>query len=207
MSEAEVEGPGFEVPEAETMALSSQFQGLAVQERCGLLGTAIAPSRSLGCASVPASTSAPLGIRMAIKRWERKECKPNSLPVRQRMHVKVGDTVQVIAGKDKGKVSEVTRIFTHNSTVLLRDINIKTKHVKGKAEGEAGQIVQVEAPIHSSNVMLYSRAEKVASRVGHRILEDGSKVRYLIKTNEIIDKPEDWKRTAKKEKPSKPPPS
>jgi large subunit ribosomal protein L24 len=52
---------------------------------------------------------------------------------------------------------------------------------------------QIEAPIHSSNVMLYSAEQKVASRVGHKFLEDGSKVRYLIKTGEIIDSIDKWK--------------
>lgn len=69
--------------------------------------------------------------------------KPNSLPVVKKLHVKVGDNVKVIGGADKGKISTVTRIYTHNSKVLLKDINLKTKHVKGKAEGEIGQIVQV----------------------------------------------------------------
>ncbi|CAI5943832.1 unnamed protein product [Closterium sp. NIES-65] len=186
-----------------------------------------------------------------IKRWERKEVKDNSLPVCHKLHVhvgdtvqvrasgrhragacewatpcrcvRVGDTVQVIAGRDKGKVTEVVRVINHNSSVLCRDINIKTKHVKGKAEGEAGQIiqyllpwshkcmlagmhgvVQMEAPIHSSNVMLYSKQQKVTSRVGHKVLEDGSKVRYLLKTGEVLDQPSEWKRTAKKEKKDKP---
>ena len=52
---------------------------------------------------------------------------------------------------------------------------------------------QIEGPIHSSNVMLYSKEKEVASRVGHKILEDGRKVRYLIKTGEIIDTLEKWK--------------
>ncbi|CAI5999680.1 unnamed protein product [Closterium sp. NIES-64] len=176
--------------------------------------------------------AAPSVIRMAIKRWERKEVKDNSLPVCHKLHVhvgdtvqvrasgrhragacewatpcrcvRVGDTVQVIAGRDKGKVTEVVRVINHNSSVLCRDINIKTKHVKGKAEGEAGQIIQMEAPIHSSNVMLYSKQQKVTSRVGHKVLEDGSKVRYLLKTGEVLDQPSEWKRTAKKEKKDKP---
>lgn len=139
---------------------------------------------------------------MALKRWERKEVKPNGLAVKHKLHVKVGDTVQLIAGKDKGKVTEIVRVIAHNSTVLCRDINIKTKHVKGKAEGETGQIIQIEAPVHSSNVMLYSKEQKVTSRVGHRELEDGSKVRYLLKTGEVIDQA--WKRVAKKEKKDKP---
>ncbi|KAJ7517665.1 hypothetical protein O6H91_21G034100 [Diphasiastrum complanatum] len=136
---------------------------------------------------------------MQKKRWEKKEVKPNSLPVVRKMHVKVGDTVKIIAGSDKGKISEVSLVYTHNSNVLVKNVNLKTKHVKGKAEGESGQIIQVEAPIHSSNVMLYSKTAKVASRVGHKVVEDGRKVRYLLKTGEVLDSPEDWKRLHKKE--------
>jgi len=80
---------------------------------------------------------------MQLKRWERKDCKPNSLPVLHKMHVKVGDTVKVIAGRDKGKTGEITRIFRHNSTVIVKDINLKTKHMKSREEGEPGQIVKV----------------------------------------------------------------
>lgn len=69
--------------------------------------------------------------------------KENSLPVVQKLHVKIGDTVKVIAGHDKGKISTITQLYTHNSKILLKDVNLKTKHVKGKAEGEIGQIVQV----------------------------------------------------------------
>lgn len=138
------------------------------------------------------------GIRVAIKRWERKEVKENSLPVVKKLHVKVGDTVKVISGHDKGKIGAVTQVYTHNSKVMVKDVNLKTKHVKGKAEGESGQIVQVEAPVHSSNVMLYSKTAKVASRVGHKTLEDGSRARYLLKTGEVIDSAEEWKKVHKK---------
>lgn len=54
-------------------------------------------------------------------------------------------------------------------------------------------LFQIEAPIHSSNVMLYSKEKEVVSRVGHKVLEDGQKVRYLIKTGELIDTIEKWK--------------
>lgn len=54
--------------------------------------------------------------------------------------------------------------------------------------------LQIEAPIHSSNVMLYSKEKEVASRVGHKVLDDGTRVRYLIKTGEIIDNAENWKK-------------
>uniref|UniRef100_A0A7N0VGW3 KOW domain-containing protein n=1 Tax=Kalanchoe fedtschenkoi TaxID=63787 RepID=A0A7N0VGW3_KALFE len=151
---------------------------------------------------VKATEKKPCSIVMKLKRWERKDCKPNSLPVLQKMHVKIGDSVKVIAGRDKGKIGEITKIFKHNSTVVVTDINLKTKHMKSREEGEPGQIVKMEAPIHSSNVMLYSKEQNVASRVGHKILEDGSRVRYLIKTGEIIDSAENWKKVIKeKQKP------
>lgn len=59
------------------------------------------------------------------------------------MHVKLGDTVKVISGDDKGKVGEVTKIFRHNSTVVVKEINLKTKHVKSREEGEPGRIIKV----------------------------------------------------------------
>jgi len=130
-------------------------------------------------------------IEMKLKRWERKKCKPNSLPVLHKMHVRIGDTVQVIAGREKGKVGEVTRLFKHNSTVIVKDLNLKSKHKKG-TDDEPGEIVMIEGPIHSSNVMLYSKEKSVASRVGHKFLEDGTKVRYLVKTGEVIDSVEKW---------------
>lgn len=139
-------------------------------------------------------TDKPCLIVVRLKRWERKECKPNSLPVLHKMHVKVGDTVKVIAGCDKGKIGEITKVFRHNSTVMVKDINLKTKHVKKREEEEQGQIIKIEAPIHSSNVMLYSKEKEVASRVGHKVLDDGTRVRYLIKTGEIIDTAENWKK-------------
>ncbi|CAI0380171.1 unnamed protein product [Linum tenue] len=140
------------------------------------------------------SPDKPCLIVVKLKRWERKECKPNSLPILHKMHVKVGDTVKVIAGDDKGKVGEIKKIFRHNSTVVVNDINLKTKHMKSREQDEPGQIIKIEAPIHSSNVMLYSKEKNVASRVGHKVLEDGTRVRYLIKTGEIIDTAENWKK-------------
>ncbi|KAG5578933.1 hypothetical protein H5410_049560 [Solanum commersonii] len=114
------------------------------------------------------------------------KCKPNSLPVLHKMHVKLGDTVKVISGHDKGKVGEITEIIKHNSKVVIREINLKTKHVKSRSEDEPGQIVKIEAPIHSSNVMLYSKDQKVASRVGHKTLDNGKRVSV-----------ENWKKAVK----------
>ncbi len=110
-----------------------------------------------------------------------------SQAVRHTMHVKKGDTVQVIAGKDKGKVGEILACFPKTGRVVVKGVNIRTKHVKPRAEGESGQILTEEASIHSSNVMLYSAKEKVASRACVTFTEDGRKVRKLIKTGEVID--------------------
>lgn len=108
-------------------------------------------------------------------------------PVRYKIHVRKGDTVQVIAGRDRGKVGEVLTVIPKTSQVVVEGVNIRTKHVKPQQEGESGQIVTQEGPIHSSNVMLYSEKEKVASRVAYTFTEDGRKVRMLKKTGEIID--------------------
>jgi len=106
---------------------------------------------------------------------------------RFKMHIKKGDTVQVIAGKDKGKVGEILMTLPKESKVVVQGVNIRTKHVKPKQEGESGQIRTFEAPIHSSNVMVYSNKQKVASRICYTFTDDGRKVRMLKKTGEIID--------------------
>ncbi len=104
-----------------------------------------------------------------------------------KVHVKKGDTVQVIAGRDKGKVGEVLRVIPKESKVIVQGVNVRTKHIKPQQEGESGQISTYEAPIHSSNVMLYSTKEKIASRIAYTYTEEGKKVRMLKKTGEILD--------------------
>lgn len=115
------------------------------------------------------------------------KAKAPSKPARYKMHVKKGDTVQVIAGREKGKVGEIVRTLPKASKVVVKGVNLITKHVKPRQEGESGQIQTIEAPIHSSNVMIYSTKEKVASRICYTYNSDGRKVRMLKKTGEIID--------------------
>ena len=97
------------------------------------------------------------------------------------VHIKKGDTIKVISGRDKGKIGEVTRILRNSHQVVIKDINIKKKHIKPKKEGEVGRISQFEAPIDVSNVMLYSLEKKVASRVSMQIDANGKKIRVLKK--------------------------
>ncbi len=106
---------------------------------------------------------------------------------RIKMRIRKGDTVQVLNGKDKGKTGEVLRILPIENRVVVQGVNIRTRHVKPTQEGETGRIVTEEASLHASNVMLYSNAKKVASRVEWLIENDGTKKRRLKKTGEVID--------------------
>ncbi|MFM9109267.1 MAG: 50S ribosomal protein L24 [Prochlorococcaceae cyanobacterium] len=113
---------------------------------------------------------------------------PKSRPqVRIKLRIKKGDTVQVIAGKDKGKTGEVLRTLPYDNRVVVQGVNLRTRHVKPTQEGETGRIITEEASLHASNVMLYSTTKKVASRVEIVVDKDGSKKRRLKKTGELID--------------------
>ena len=105
--------------------------------------------------------------------------------MRVKLHVKTNDKVVVVSGADKGKVTEVVELFTKSGEILCKDVNVKTKHVKPKGEGETGQMIQREFPIHHSNVMHWSEAQKTRSRIGHKV-ENGKKVRFLKKTGEVL---------------------
>mmetsp|Transcript_1602 Transcript_1602/g.3602 ORF Transcript_1602/g.3602 Transcript_1602/m.3602 type:complete len:170 (-) Transcript_1602:561-1070(-) len=120
------------------------------------------------------------------KKWKHTPLTPNGKPEKVKMHIKKGDTVQIVAGKDKGKVGTVVRVLTTTGKCVVEGVNIKTKHIAPRAENEAGQIKKSEYPIHHSNVMLYSKEKGVRSRVGHKVQEDGKKVRYLVKTGEVL---------------------
>tara|TARA_B100001996_G_scaffold130648_1_gene99286 strand:+ start:337 stop:693 length:357 start_codon:yes stop_codon:yes gene_type:complete len=113
--------------------------------------------------------------------------KQNKSPNRIKMRIRKGDTVQVINGKDKGKTGEVLKTLPIENRVIVQGINLRTRHVKPSQEGESGQIVTEEASLHASNVMLYSKEKKVASRVELIVEKDGTKKRRLKKTGEIID--------------------
>jgi large subunit ribosomal protein L24 len=96
-------------------------------------------------------------------------------------HIRQGDTVKVISGKDKGKIGEISKVLKQTGQVIIKELNIKKKHIKPKKEGDVGRISQFEAPIHSSNVMLYDRDNKLASRSGIKLDPAGKKVRVLKK--------------------------
>ena len=71
-----------------------------------------------------------------------------------KMHVKIGDTVKIISGFDKNKTGEVLKIYRNTGKIIVKGINFKYKHIKPNTENEVGEIKQMEAPIHHSNVKL-----------------------------------------------------
>ncbi len=106
---------------------------------------------------------------------------------RIKMRIRKGDTVQVINGKEKGKTGEVLKTLPLKNRVIVEGINLRTRHVKPTQDGETGRIVTEEASLHASNVMIYSKEKKVASRIELVIDKQGNKKRRLKKTGELID--------------------
>ena len=101
------------------------------------------------------------------------------------MNLKVGDKVKVIAGSNKGKEGKIIKTFKNTNRVLVEGVNIVKKHKKGNGQ-ETGGILEVEAPIHASNVMLIDPKTKKRTRIGHTIEKD-KKVRVAKKSGEKID--------------------
>ncbi len=102
------------------------------------------------------------------------------------MKIKQGDTVVVIAGKDKGKEGKVIGTLKAENRVIVEGVNIVKKHIKPNA-GEDGRIAEIEAPIHVSNVMIVDPKTKKRTRVGHTTDKDGKKIRVSRKSNEKLD--------------------
>ncbi|TFI74678.1 50S ribosomal protein L24 [Carnobacterium divergens] len=103
------------------------------------------------------------------------------------MIVKTGDKVKVITGKDKGKEGVILKAFPKKDRVIVEGINMMKKHQKPNSANPQGGILETEAPIHVSNVMLIEPKTNEPTRVGFKV-EDGKKVRVSKKTGEVLDK-------------------
>lgn len=101
------------------------------------------------------------------------------------MFIKKNDKVKVIAGKDKGKEGEVLQTFPGKDRVIVKGVNIVKKHQKPTNANPNGGIIDVEAPIHVSNVMLIDPSNNEATRVGFKV-EDGKKVRVSKKSGKTL---------------------
>lgn len=103
------------------------------------------------------------------------------------MHVKKGDTVKVISGKDKGKQGVILEAFPKKERVLVEGVNIVKKHAKPSQDNPQGGIINKEAAIHVSNVLPIDPKSGEPTRVGYKEV-DGKKVRYAKKSGEVLDK-------------------
>jgi len=101
--------------------------------------------------------------------------------------IRKGDDVIVIAGKDKGKTGSVNRVVS-SERIIVDGVNMVKRHTKGNPQQNVpGGIIDKEAPIHVSNVMIYNSNSGEGDRVGFKILEDGKKVRVFKSNGEQID--------------------
>ncbi|WP_085520763.1 50S ribosomal protein L24 [Tuberibacillus sp. Marseille-P3662] len=104
-----------------------------------------------------------------------------------KLHVKTGDKVQVITGKDKGKQGEILQAYPKQDRVLVEGVNVVKKHAKPTQANPQGGIMDMEAPIHVSNVMPLDPSTNEPTRVGYKF-EDDKKVRIAKKSGESLDK-------------------
>jgi len=96
------------------------------------------------------------------------------------------DTVMVVSGKDRGKKGKVLRVFPENSRALVERVNLVKKHVRRRREQDQTGIIEMEAPIHISNLMLFCRHCNKPTRVGATFLKDNTKSRICKKCKEAI---------------------
>ena len=102
-----------------------------------------------------------------------------------KLKIKSGDKVIVIAGDQKGIEGKVLRIFLDKNKAIVEGVNMVKKHEKPSAANPQGGITEKESPIHISNLSLLDPKSGKATRVGYR-MEDGKKVRFAIKSNQVL---------------------
>jgi large subunit ribosomal protein L24 len=104
-----------------------------------------------------------------------------------RTYLKKDDQVEVITGKDKGRVGKVLRVLKDKNKAVVERINMIKRHTKPSEMNQQGQIVEKEAPIHVSNIQLICPECTKTGRIGKKILEDDTKVRYCKHCGESIE--------------------
>ncbi len=104
-----------------------------------------------------------------------------------KLHVKKDDLVMVVAGKDKGKSGKVLRVLPEKERVLVENLNLIKRHTRPSQTNSEGGIIEKEAPIAISNVQLLCQGCNKPARTGIKVLENGNKVRFCKKCNEITN--------------------
>lgn len=100
------------------------------------------------------------------------------------MKLRKGDTVEIIAGKDKGKQGEIAAVFPKKNKVIVTGRNVAKRHTKARSQNQSGGIIDKEMPMDASNVMLVVKGKP--TRVGYKIKDDGTKVRVAKKTGDEV---------------------
>ena len=93
-------------------------------------------------------------------------------------YLKKNDQVEIIAGRDKGRVGKILKVFPDSSKAVVERVNIIKRHTKPREMNQQGQIVEKEAPIHVSNLQLICPECTKTGRIGKKVLEDGTKIRF-----------------------------
>jgi large subunit ribosomal protein L24 len=106
--------------------------------------------------------------------------------MQKKLHIKKGDTVMVIAGNNKGKKGRVLEIITKTERAIVEGVNMMKKHTKPNAASPQGGIIEKEAPVHISNLMMFDAKAGVATRIGRRLNDQGKLVRFSKKSGEEI---------------------
>lgn len=106
--------------------------------------------------------------------------------MQKKLHIKKGDTVEVITGESKGVQGRVLEIFRKNNRAIVEGVNMLSKHTKPNAEHPNGGIIKKEAPIHISNLLLVDPSSGGHTRTGRRRNDNGKLVRYSKKSEEEI---------------------
>jgi len=108
---------------------------------------------------------------------------------RVKMPVVRGDQVMIVRGDDKGKRGEVIRVYPKKGRITVKGVNIVKRHRKARSAEEQSGIIEMEAPIHVSNVMLVDPKSGEPTRTRMRLDEDGTKERISVKSGDAIPKP------------------
>jgi large subunit ribosomal protein L24 len=103
------------------------------------------------------------------------------------VQIRKNDSVMVIAGKERGKTGKVLRVVTEKNAVLIERLNVVKRHTKPRGQQQTGGIIEKEAAIHVSNIMLMCEKCNAPARVGHKTLSDGKKVRVCRSCSEALD--------------------
>jgi large subunit ribosomal protein L24 len=103
------------------------------------------------------------------------------------VQIRKNDSVMVIAGRERGKTGKVLRVLKEKDAVIIERLNIVKRHTKPRGPQQTGGIVEKEAAIHASNVMILCDKCNAPARIGHKILGDGNKIRICRNCKEALD--------------------